>query len=295
MYLEHWNLPMKPFESAPDARFYYPAAAHEGALAKLQYAVENRLGAVVLWGPPGSGKTILLDVLRAELDLERFYPIKVSITDESPENLLYAILAGLGETELSPLRGQVLTAALLQRVEVWLQAVRQSERHTVALVDEALLMRDRKSLETVRLLLNPPAPEERAITVVLSGQEGLASRIARFTPLDERIELRAPLGSLAEDEAMAYLLHRVEVAGGRRGIFTRKGAREIALAAHCLPGEMNRLAEMCLVTAFSAGLDRIGPGVVRAVLEDMKVKAPDDEPQGALAAAELRKAARRKK
>ena len=54
MYLEHWKLAMKPFDSAPDARFYYRVGAHEGALAKLRYAAENRLGAGLLWGggPP---------------------------------------------------------------------------------------------------------------------------------------------------------------------------------------------------------------------------------------------------
>jgi type II secretory pathway predicted ATPase ExeA len=278
MYQEHWDLPMKPFESAPDARFYFRTGGHEGALAKLRYAVENRLGAGLIWGPPGSGKTLVLEILRAQLDPERFFAVPVPVTGESPEGLLYSLLAGLGETELSGKQGEVITAALMRRVEEWLEAVAQSKRHTVALIDEAHLLRDRKSLENVRLLLNPPQGSERGITVVLAGQEELASRVARFTPLDERIEVHAPLGSMAEDEAMAYLLHRVEAAGGRRGIFTRVGARELARAGHYLPGPMNRLAELCLVAAFAAGLDRVGPDVVAAVLEDMRAGRGDGEP-----------------
>ena len=272
MYLEHWELPMRPFESAPDVRFYYRAAVHEGALAKLRYAAANRLGGAVIWGPPGAGKTLVLELLRQELDPSQFYTVMLSAAGDPPEELLYSLLAGMGETELSPYRGQVMAAALLRRVEEWLDAVRESGRHTVALIDEAHLLRDRKSLETVRLVLGPKGPG-RAITVVLAGQEDLASRAARFTPLDERIEVRSPVGALAEDEAMAYLLHRIEVAGGRRGIFTRSAARDLARAARFLPGAMNRLADACLVTAFAAGLDRVGPDVVSAALEDMSAGA----------------------
>jgi general secretion pathway protein A len=88
MYQEHWDLPMKPFESAPDARFYFRTGGHEGALAKLRYAVENRLGAGLIWGPPGSGKTLVLEILRAQLDQERFFVVPVPVTGESPEGLL---------------------------------------------------------------------------------------------------------------------------------------------------------------------------------------------------------------
>jgi general secretion pathway protein A len=274
MYLEHWDLPAKPFESAPDARFYYRSAAHEGALAQLTYAVTNHLGAALLWGPPASGKTLLLDMVRAQLDPSLFYPVPITLAGESPEELLYALLVGLGETELSALKGQVLAAALHRRIDEWLEAIRSSLRHTVVFVDDAHLMRDRRTLEAARTVLSPPPGAGRSLTVVFAGLDDLASRVARFTPLDERIEIRAPLGALTDDEASAYLLHRIEAAGGRRGIFTRQGARALAKAAGCLPGTMNRIADLCLVTAAAAGLDRVGPDVVSAVMEDLARSRP---------------------
>jgi general secretion pathway protein A len=270
MYLDHWRLQARPFETAPDVRFYYGAAAHEGALAKLLYAAENHLAAGLVWGPPGSGKTLVLEVLRRRLDPERFFPVWVSVAAEAPEELLYALLAGLGETELSPLKSQVLAAALHRRIDEWLAAVRESGRHTVLLVDEAHLLRERRALESVRLLLNPQPGSSRALTLVLAGQEDLASRVARFTPLDERIDVRAPLGRMTEEEALGYLLRRIEAAGGARGIFTRKAAVELARAAGSLPGPMNRLAELCLVTGFAARLDRVGPDVVAEAVRDLE-------------------------
>ena len=279
MYLEHWELPMKPFESAADVRFYYRSSAHEGALAKLVYAAENHVGGAMVWGPPGAGKTLVLELLRAQLDPERFYAVPLGVAESSPEALLYSLLAGLGETDISASKDDLVAAALLDRISQWVEAVHDSGRHTVALIDEAHLLNDRKSLEAVRLLLNTWG-SEHLLTLILSGQEELGSRVARFTPLDERIEVRAPIGSLAEDEACAYLLHRVEVAGGRRGIFTRRGAQELARAARCIPGTMNRYAEMCLVTAFAAGLDRVGPDVVAAVLDDIRAGAKASKESG---------------
>jgi type II secretory pathway predicted ATPase ExeA len=263
---------MKPFESAADVRFYYRSGVHEGALAKLVYAAENHVGGAMVWGPPGSGKTLVLELLRAQLEPERFYVVPLVVAESAPEAMLYSLLAGLGETEISASRDQLVATALLDRINQWVEAVRDSGRHTVALIDEAHLLNDRKALEAVRLLLNT-CGSERLLTLILSGQEELGSRVSRFTPLDERIEVRAPIGSLAEDEACAYLLHRVEVAGGRRGIFTRKGALELVRAAAYIPGTMNRYAEMCLVTAFAAGLDRVGPDVIAAVLDDIRAGA----------------------
>jgi type II secretory pathway predicted ATPase ExeA len=169
----------------------------------------------------------------------------------------------------------VLAAALHRRLDDWLAAVRDSRRYTVALLDEAHTLRDRRSLEAVRMLLSPSPGGERLVTVILAGQEELASRVTRFVPLNERIEVRSALGPLSEEEATSYLLRRIEIAGGRRGIFTRKGAAALAAAAGNLPGGLNKIAEACLVTASAAGLDRVGPDVVAVVLEDMKA-GPDE-------------------
>src|SRR5262245_64610924 len=60
MYLNYWQLSSKPFEpSAVDGTFF-PCETHEAAILKLRYAVENRRGAVLLAGPAGVGKTMLV-------------------------------------------------------------------------------------------------------------------------------------------------------------------------------------------------------------------------------------------
>ena len=64
MYESYWKLNQKPFENCSDPRFYYPGESHQAALLKLRYAIENRRGGALLAGPCGSGKTLLVGMLR---------------------------------------------------------------------------------------------------------------------------------------------------------------------------------------------------------------------------------------
>lgn len=268
MYLDHWELPARPFDSAPDQAFYYASAAHEEVSARLIYAARNAQRGALLWGPPGVGKTLVLEALQLKLEPERFLAAyiraPVGARGGSPDEILYEVLAGLGETELSPLRDQVLTAALWSRLEEWLDVLIEAGRRPVLLIDDAHVLTDRAHLEPVWGLLGTGK-----VTVVLSGQERLAETALRHPELESRLDVRAPLGPLRSDEALAYILYRIELAGGRRGIFTRKAAEAVTKAARCIPGNMNRIADLCLMTGMAAGLDRIGPEVVAAVLEDM--------------------------
>src|SRR6516165_10131526 len=74
MYLDYWKLATRPFEPVADRAGFYPCEAHEAALLKLRYALENQSGAALLVGPSGAGKTLLVELLRHDLE-EQFQPI----------------------------------------------------------------------------------------------------------------------------------------------------------------------------------------------------------------------------
>src|SRR5438105_1226287 len=67
MYETHWQLERKPFDGGLDPAAYYPSETHQGALLKLRYVLENRQGAAVLSGPAGTGKTLLVQLLKRQL------------------------------------------------------------------------------------------------------------------------------------------------------------------------------------------------------------------------------------
>src|SRR3990170_2712935 len=62
MYEEFYRLKLKPFTKTPDPKFLFMSRTHEEALARLQYAVEEK-ELILLTGEIGCGKTTLTRAL----------------------------------------------------------------------------------------------------------------------------------------------------------------------------------------------------------------------------------------
>ena len=73
MYQSHWGLRESPFHEGHDPQAFYQSPTHEEALARLHFLVEQRRRLGLLLGPEGSGKSLLLELLAA--DLRRHGPV----------------------------------------------------------------------------------------------------------------------------------------------------------------------------------------------------------------------------
>src|SRR4249919_345946 len=107
MYLSYWQLSSKPFEPFAVGGTFFPCEAHEAALLKLRYAVENRRGAALLAGPSGSGKTMLVHMLRESLG-PKFSPlVHLVFPQMSGRDLLVYLAEQLGAPPADPPRHTV--------------------------------------------------------------------------------------------------------------------------------------------------------------------------------------------
>src|SRR4051812_2844522 len=68
IYNDWWGFTESPFNLSPDPLFFYASEQHQQALAKLIHGVESRKGFIALTGEVGTGKTTLLECLRADLN-----------------------------------------------------------------------------------------------------------------------------------------------------------------------------------------------------------------------------------
>jgi general secretion pathway protein A len=68
MYLTHYNLRIKPFETSPDPKFFWLSEKHKEALASLKYGIQENKGFLLLTGDIGTGKTTLLNCFLNEND-----------------------------------------------------------------------------------------------------------------------------------------------------------------------------------------------------------------------------------
>src|SRR5574340_541288 len=92
MYESYWQLRQKPFENCADPRFYYPAESQQAAVLKLRYAIENQLGGALLAGVSGSGKTLIVGMLR-EILREKVSPMVHLVFPQMTSTELLAYLA----------------------------------------------------------------------------------------------------------------------------------------------------------------------------------------------------------
>src|SRR5687767_907945 len=104
MYLDYWQLTTKPFEPQGNSAAFFSCEAHQGALLKLRYAVENRCGAVLLAGPAGVGKTLLTALLRAELPAEFRPQVHLVFPQMSSRDLLVYLAEQIGAPPADPPR-----------------------------------------------------------------------------------------------------------------------------------------------------------------------------------------------
>lgn len=267
MYLDYWQLTSKPFEPGTDRTKFFPCETHEAALLKLRYAVENRRGAVLLAGPAGVGKTMLVQLFRAEL-AETFQPhVHLVFPQMSSRDLLVYLAELLVAPPADPPRHTIEES--VRRLEIVLHRNAQQGRHAVVVIDEAHLLEDCGALETLRLLLNFETAGKPALTLLLIGQMSLVSAVGRLPSLEERIAVKALVRSFTMDESAEYVRHRLEAGGATREIFTPDALEALHYLGHGVARQINRLGDLALLVGYADELPRLTAEQIEAVSEEL--------------------------
>ena len=94
MFREFFGLKARPFGKTPNPTFLYESGQHREALARLEFAVDEK-DLALLVGDVGSGKTTLSRALIDRIGESR--PVVLLINPLlTPSQLLRSIAAGLG-------------------------------------------------------------------------------------------------------------------------------------------------------------------------------------------------------
>lgn len=269
MYLDYWQLAAKPFEPADgEGTFYYPGEAHEGALSKLLYAARQGRAAAALAGPSGVGKTLLVRRLANQLAADGVSVVHAVFPEMSSRDLLAYLAERLG----APAVGAAVTGAIeesVRRIEALAEANAAAGRRQLVVIDEAHLLEDCGALETLRLLTNFRVGAASAFTLLLVGQMGLLSAVARRPALDERLDVKTLLRAFTAEETAAYVRCRLAAAGGTRDLFTEAGLRQLHLLTAGHARRIDRLADLALVVGFADRRPHVGPGELDSVHREL--------------------------
>ena len=264
MYTGYWELNDQPFGNAPSRDLFFPSPQHEEALIRLLYAVENRKGVAMLTGEVGSGKTTISRVLIDRLASDRYDTKTIINPALNSIDLVRAILLSLGISQDGD--SKVL---LLERLESKLIANADMGLHTVLVIDEAHLIREKASLEELRMLLNIQSDGQFLITMIIMGQPPLMGNIQTLKPLNERIAIRFDLGPLSFQDTIRYVLYRLKTAGAARGLFTREAITPIYQYSKGIPLRINNLCERSLLIGAMQKARVIDTHIVKMAIEDL--------------------------
>jgi general secretion pathway protein A len=269
MYEAYWGLRSRPFENTPDPRFLYRSAEHAEAFAKLLYVVEQRLGGALLAGDPGVGKSLVVHALVASLSPERYQAVVAYAPGMGAQDVILSVLAALGEQDIPRMVEQLTAQAVGEALERRLSQAEQSSRHPVVFLDDADLLAGDEALGMCRYLMGRTKGAHFRLTLILVANLELPPRIAAEPggALESRLAVKVRLRPLSEPDARAYILHRLQVAGAQRGLFTEQAAARICQASGGVPARINRLCDLALLTGYGLELERIVPEVVDLVLE----------------------------
>lgn len=267
MYEEYWQLEVKPFDNCCDSRCYYPSETHQGAMLKLRYAIENRRGASVLVGPSGSGKTMLVQMLQRQLPETCAPFVHLVFPQMSSRELLQYLADELGAPHFSETGGGL--DYTVRRIERFVASNAEEGRHAVVVLDEAQVLVESETLETVRLLSNFEYAAQPGMTLLLAGQPSLLPALARMTTLDDRLGVKTLLRSFTLEESISYVTHRLTAAGASRPIFDEGALEALHQCGHGIARQINRLADLSLLIGYAEEAPYLTAGHIEAVAEEL--------------------------
>jgi len=266
MFEEFFGFTTKPFGKTPDPGFLYESQQHAEALARLEYAVEEKELSLLV-GEIGSGKTMLSRALIDRIGETR--PVVLLINPRlTPAQLLRSIASGLG---LTPAR---FRNDLLDQIHTKLFELYEAGREPVLIIDEAQLIPTKATFDEIRLLTNFQLDDQNLLSVLLIGQPELETRLdrAHYAPLRQRIGMRYRLGPLSLEETERYIEHRIRVAGGSRNPFTADAVRAMHDVSGGIPRLLNTLATTALLDAFGDDERTIDPARIAAAAREHRLR-----------------------
>jgi len=249
MYKSFFELKENPFNVSPDPRYIVLTKQIEEAFSGLMYGIQTKKGILTLTGEVGTGKTTLVNRLLDWLNTER---AKTAFLFNSRLNSNQLLDFVLSEFEISC--ESTSKSRQLMKLNEWLLEQFRAGQTAVLIIDEAQNLTF-PVLEEIRLLTNLETASEKLIQIVLSGQPELEERLKlpQLRQLRQRMAVRCKTAPLTKEEAHAYVLERLRIAGAAptaAPIFTPQAIDTMHLYSLGVPRVINLLCEHSLINAY---------------------------------------------
>lgn len=234
-----------PFPCTPDPARLCMSTSHAAALQAIHRCVEERRGFVAILGPPGVGKTTILNAYLQRAAPPHCDTFALLYPKVSFEEMLQAIGQKWG------------LQAPVQDVPSWVEAMRQ---HLVRMCDQGhvfILILDEAQhipVQTLLALLQfsdaMQTASERLVQMVFLGQPAFAQQLQfpELQPLRQVLDLQVTIEPFTDAQSRAYIQRSLkEVAVPADAGITDESVRHIIKRAQGIPRVINTLCTEALL------------------------------------------------
>jgi type II secretory pathway predicted ATPase ExeA len=252
----HFGLSAVPFTREISIKDRWHSEIFDQPLTALRQTIEQRMSAVVL-APSGTGKTLLLRTLRAQLPEARFRVHYVKLTSLSKKDLCREIglAAGFDLSGIYPVVFRMLQKYLRQFDEDGLRPV--------LILDETQDMSP-PVLTTLRILTNFDMDSRLVLSLVLAGDNQLRHMLESppLEPIRRRMAHIATLRLLSRAETNDYMQHRLRIAGARTFLFDSQAVDAVFEVSRGNLRAIDQLARKSLELAAQKAIATVDPALV---------------------------------
>ncbi len=268
MYQRYWGFQFAPFRNTHDPVWYYASPAHEEALARLLYVIEQNHQLGWLYGPSGTGKSLLLHVLLDQLKRAAYQTTYLDVAGVDAEELVWKLST---HWQIAPSLGEPFRH-VWRRVQDQLDAWQYSAESGVILLDH-FDQADSSCFPYVDRLLQLRNHSALPCTLILAVERLGFSGQLPASKLQQRagdhFDLEVASSGIEVDEVSEYIEFRLRIAGSRKNPFSVDAVSEIASIGDGNPARINQLCELSLLAAMGNGLTVIEDDLVVSVAEEL--------------------------